>query len=227
MVIKVKNGEASLSQRPPPFATRGESDTLVGTTPPPDRVRGQGRATREAWCMLCGPCVCLHADPVASARGPCATLCGPCATLCGPCATLCGPCLSLCRPCRICVRTLCVSMQTLSHLRADLVSLAADSYGLSRGAHPRSLSLSRFWFDVQKVRRNLHTTRSDRRASVDGALDKSVRACVPVRVGHEAGGVRVVGNGRFRRWRISQSGAQPRVLIPSRGGFWRGTGGDG
>ena len=99
----------------------------------------------------------------------------------------------------------------------------ADSCGLSRGlvwtltrALMRSLSPSRFWFNVQKVRRNLHTTRPNRRARLSGALDKSVRACVPDRVGDEAGGMRVVGKGRFRRWRISQSGAQPRVLIPSR-----------
>ena len=36
-------------------------------------------------------------------------------------------------------------------------------------ARRQSLSLSRFWFNVQKVRRNLHTTLSDRRASVDGS----------------------------------------------------------
>ena len=56
---------------------------------------------------------------------------------------------------------------------------------------------------------------SNRQVSVGGALDKSVRACVPVRVGDEAGGVWVVGNGRFRRWWTSQSGPQPRGPILS------------
>ena len=104
MVIKVKNGEASLSQRPPPFATRGESDTLVGTTPPPDRVRGQGRATREAWCMLCGPCVCLHADPVASPCGPCVSLSLSMQTLSHLRADLVRRCADLVRRCADLVR---------------------------------------------------------------------------------------------------------------------------